>query len=101
MAQIDGQWDCEVDSPMGKQQSLLTLTASGTGFAGVASGPLGSVEITNGQVLGDQLSFKMAITLPMPMTLDCEARLIGDDRIEGTVDTGAFGRFPLRATRRG
>ena len=101
MATIDGEWVCEVDSPMGTQKMDLTLASvPGGGFTGTARGPLGALDIADGRLLGDTMQFKMAITLPFPMTLDCESRLIGDDRIEGTVDTGAFGRFPLNATRK-
>lgn len=100
MATIDGQWDCEVDSPMGKQAMTLTLSSSGGTFSGAASGPLGAVEIADGQVAGDIVTFKLAIKVPMPMTLECEARMQGDDLIEGTVDTGAFGKFPMKAMRR-
>ena len=101
MATIDGAWDCEVESPMGAQKLTLTLasTADG-GFTGTASGPLGSLEVTDGRIAGDTATFKLAITMPFPMNLDCEARLVSDDRIEGTVDTGAFGRYPIRATRK-
>lgn len=101
MATIDGEWLCEVDSPMGTQTMDLTLaTTPGGGFGGSARGPLGSLDIADGQMLGETMHFKMAITMPFPMTLACEARMAGDDRIEGTVDTGAFGRFPLKATRK-
>jgi hypothetical protein len=101
VATIDGEWVCEVDSPMGAQKMDLTLaTVAGGGFTGTARGPLGSLDIADGQMLGDTMQFKMAITMPFPMSLACESRLVSDDRIEGTVDTGAFGRFPLRATRK-
>lgn len=101
MATIDGEWLCEVDSPMGTQKMDLTLTMRpGGGFTGTARGPLGALDIADGRMLGDTMNFRMAITMPFPMSLDCESRLVGDDRIEGTVDTGAFGRFPLTATRK-
>jgi hypothetical protein len=102
MATIDGKWTCEVDSPMGAQQLDLNVTSQPDGsFTGTASGPLGAINISDGQLLGDTLRFKLAISMPFPMTLDAEAKLVGDDRIEGTVDTGAFGRYPMRATRAG
>ena len=102
MAAIDGAWDCEVQSPMGAQKMTILLASQpGGSFTGTASGPLGALNLEAGQVLGDHITFKMAITMPMPMALDCEAKLVDDDHIEGTVDTGAFGRFPLKATRKG
>jgi hypothetical protein len=101
MAGIDGQWDCTAQSPMGEQKTVLTLTSKPDGsFAGTNTSPLGSMDVTDGRILGDQVSFKMSITVPFPMTLDCAATLDGD-RLEGTIDTGAFGRFPVTATRKG
>jgi hypothetical protein len=100
MAGIDGQWDCTAQSPMGEQQSVLTIVSTpGGGFAGTNSGVMGSLDITDGTVLGDQVNFRMELKIPFPMTLSCEARLDGDT-LQGTIDTGAFGRFPVKATRR-
>jgi hypothetical protein len=100
MAAIDGQWDSVAQSPMGEQRSVLTLTSKDDGsFAGTNSGALGSLDITDGKLLGDQLSFLMELKVPFPMTLTCEAVLSGDT-IEGTLDTGAFGKFPVKATRK-
>ena len=100
MAAIDGQWDSVTQSPMGEQRSTLTLTGHPDGsFSGTNAGPMGSIEVTDGQVTGDLVTCKMKITLPFPMTLTMEGRIEGD-RIEGTVDTGAFGKFPMTATRK-
>jgi hypothetical protein len=100
VAGIDGQWDSVAQSPMGEQRSVLTLVSTpGGGFAGTNSGPLGAIEVSDGKLLGDQVSFTMKLVMPFPMTLTCEATLDGDT-MEGTLDTGAFGRFPVRATRR-
>jgi len=38
------------------------------------------------------------VSVPMPMTLDCEATIEGDT-VTGTVAAGAFGSFPLSGTR--
>ena len=101
MAGIDGQWDSVAQSPMGEQRSVLTLTSKPDGgFAGTNSGPMGSIDVTDGQVTGDQVSFKMELKVPFPMTLTVEGRLDGDT-MEGTIDTGAFGKFPVTATRKG
>jgi hypothetical protein len=100
MAGIDGQWDSVAQSPMGEQRSVLTLTSKPDGsFVGTNAGPMGTLDITEGQVTGDQLTFKMELKVPFPMTLACEGALNGDV-IEGTIDTGAFGRFPVKATRK-
>jgi hypothetical protein len=100
MAGIDGQWDSVAQSPMGEQVSVLTLTSKPDGsFAGTNSGPMGSMDVTDGQVTGDQVTAKMELKVPFPMTLTIEGRLDGDT-IDGTIDTGAFGKFPMKATRK-
>jgi hypothetical protein len=100
MAKVDGQWDCEVDSPMGQQQSVLTIVSKPDGsFAGTNAGMLGTLDIADGRVTGDGITFKMELKSPFPMTLACEATVNGDS-MAGTVDTGAFGRFPIRAKRK-
>jgi hypothetical protein len=100
MAGIDGQWDSVAQSPMGEQQSVLTLTSKDDGsFVGTNSGPMGSLDVTDGQLVGDHVTFKMEMKLPFPMTLTVEGTLEGDT-MEGTIDTGAFGKFPVKATRK-
>ena len=58
---------------------------------------MGSMPI-EGTVAGDTLTWKQSITVPMPMTLDCEATVSGDT-LTGSVGAGAFGSFPLTGTR--
>ncbi len=100
MAGIDGQWDSVAQSPMGEQKSVLTLTSKPDGsFVGTNSGAMGSIDVSEGQVVGDQVTFKMDIKVPFPMTLTVDGRLDGDT-MEGTIDTGAFGKFPVKAVRK-
>jgi hypothetical protein len=101
MANIDGQWDCVAKSPMGEQKSVLTIVSKADGsFAGTNSGAMGAADVEDGRVDGDRISFKMQIKLPFPMTMTCEATLSGDS-MEGAIDTGAFGKFPITAVRKG
>jgi hypothetical protein len=48
---------------------------------------------------GNTLSWKMDMTVPMPMTLDCTATVDGDS-ITGEVKAGAFGSMPVSGTRK-
>src|SRR3546814_8701499 len=93
MAEVDGTWDCVTKSPLGDQKSTLTVKSDGTTFTGSNTGSLGSADITDGTVDGNKLAWKMNMTVPMPMTLDCEATIDGD-ALAGTVGAGAFGSFP-------
>ncbi|MBR0552306.1 hypothetical protein [Stakelama marina] len=98
MANVDGTWDTVTKSPMGDQKATLSVASSGDTFTGTYSGQMGSTEIQNGKVDGDKLTWQVSITVPMPMTLDCEATVDGDT-MSGTVTAGAFGSFPLQGTR--
>ncbi|NML07032.1 hypothetical protein [Sphingomonas sp. G-3-2-10] len=100
MANVDGSWDTLVRSPMGDQKATLTIASSGDTFTGTYSGAMGNAEIKDGKVDGDKLTWKLDISVPMPMTLDAEATVDGD-AITGTVTAGAFGAFPLTGTRLG
>lgn len=94
MAAVDGTWDTIVKSPLGDQKAVLTVKTDGTSWTGSQNGAMGSVEITDGTVEGDTISWKMSIVVPMPMTLDCKATAEGDT-LTGTVGAGAFGSFPM------
>ena len=97
MADVDGTYDVTVKSPLGDQKSTLTVKSDGSNFTGTNAGAMGSDEVS-GTVEGNTLTWKQQITVPMPMTLDCQATVDGDS-INGTVGAGAFGSFPMMGTR--
>ncbi|MEN2786812.1 hypothetical protein ACFOKI_09220 [Sphingomonas qilianensis] len=98
MADVDGTYETIVKSPLGDQKSTLTVKSDGTTFTGSNAGAMGSVDITDGTVDGNTIAWKMNMTVPMPMTLDCTATIDGDT-ITGSVGAGAFGSFPMSGTR--
>lgn len=99
MAAVDGDWDVTIKSPMGDQKAVLTVNSDGSAFAGQMSGGLGTMPITGGSVDGNTISWKMDMTVPMPMTLDATATVDGD-AIAGEVKAGAFGSMGLSGTRK-
>jgi hypothetical protein len=98
MANVDGSWNTVTHSPMGDQAAVLTITSSGDSFTGTYSGAMGTTEVKDGKVDGDRLTWKVDITVPMPMTLDGEATVDGDT-MTGSLTAGAFGSFPMEGTR--
>jgi hypothetical protein len=98
MADVDGTWDTVVKSPLGDQKSTLTVKSDGSTFTGSNAGAMGSVDIDDGKVDGNTISWTMKMTVPMPMTLDCTATVDGDT-LTGSVGAGAFGSFPMTGTR--
>jgi len=98
MAEVDGKWNCSVDSPMGEQDFVLTVVSNGDSFTGSAEGNIGHKDIPEGVVNGNELSWSMAISKPMPITLSCKAT-VGGDSLEGKVKAGIFGSFAIKGSR--
>lgn len=97
---VAGTYECVTKTPMGDQKSDVTITVDGDTFTGTNVGAMGSMDMENGKVDGNTLTWTMKMTVPMPMTLEGEATVDGDT-ITGTVKAGAFGAFPLNGTRKG
>ena len=98
MAGVDGAYDCVAKTPLGEQKGVMTVISSGDSFHGTFAGMMGSLDVAEGKVQGNKLTWKMNMTVPMPMTLTAEATVDGDT-ITGTVDAGAFGKMPMTGTR--
>jgi zinc protease len=99
MAAVDGDWDVTIKSPMGDQKSVFTVTSNGDTFSGKVAGALGSMDVKDGTVSGNTLTWKMDMTVPMPMTLEGTATVDGDN-ISGDVKAGAFGSMALSGCRK-
>lgn len=98
MAAVDGSWEILVKTPLGEQKGTLTVKSDGGNFTGNLVGTMGSADISDGTIDGNALHWTMAITVPMPLTLDSTATVDGD-AITGSVGAGAFGSFPLSGSR--
>ena len=95
---VDGVWNITVNSPMGAQKSTVTLAANGDTLTGTGSGPDGVKDITDGKVSGNNVSRKVTVTSPFPMTLEFSGAVAGDS-ISGSVKAGTFGSFPFSGSR--
>ena len=96
----DGKWTIAMNTPMGVQAGDLDLkedgsTLTGTMSAAAAPGPM---EITDGIVDGNNLTWKAALTQPMPITLEFSATVDGD-KISGKVKLGTFGDATFEGAR--
>ncbi len=94
----DGTWNTTMNTPMGAQNATLTLTSDGNSLTGKMSSPQGDLDIQDGTIDGDNLSWKADITSPMAMTLEFSAKVAGDE-ISGDVKLGAFGNASFSGTR--
>jgi hypothetical protein len=89
---VSGSYNTTVKSPMGDQAGTFTVVDNGDGtFSGNMAGGMGAMDVST-------MTWKMNMTVPMPMTLDCEATVDGD-ALTGNVNAGAFGAMPLSGTK--
>ena len=96
---VDGTWKITVNTPMGPQDSTLTLSTAGGGLTGSQAAPNGqSADILDGAVNGNEVSWKASITKPMSMTLVFSGTVEGDN-VSGSVKLGMFGSSRFSGSR--
>jgi hypothetical protein len=100
MSNVAGSYDCVTKSPMGDQKSVFTVNVDGDSFTGSNAGGMGSLDVENGKVDGNKLTWTMNMKVPMPMTLECEATVDGD-ALTGSIKAGPFGSMAMSGTRQG
>lgn len=94
----DGTWNVTMNSPMGAQDATLVLATDGDALTGSMNSPQDSMDITDGTIDGEKLTWKAALTQPMPITLEFTATVDGD-AISGDVVLGTFGSATFAGTR--
>jgi hypothetical protein len=96
---VDGTYKIEIDTPMGKQESKLTLKAAGTKLSGTMESSFGTTSFSGGTVKGNEVSWNMEITSPMgKMALAYKGKVAGNE-ISGEVKAGDFGTSPFKGKK--
>ena len=94
----DGTWNLTMQTPMGERRSTLTLSTAGGTLTGSQQAEGDTTDIADGTVNGNDVSWKVSITNPMPLTLTFSGTVDGNT-LSGSADTGMFGSFPFQGTR--
>jgi hypothetical protein len=94
----DGTWNLTMQTPMGERRSTLTLSTAGGTLTGKQEAEGNTTDIAEGTANGNDVSWKVSITNPMPLTLTFNGTVDGNN-LNGTADTGMFGSFPFEGTR--
>jgi hypothetical protein len=95
---VDGTWNLTMSTPMGERNATLSLKSSGGTLTGTQGADGNSTEIFDGTVNGDDVTWKVSITNPMPLTLDFSGKVAGDN-ISGEMGIGPMGSFPFTGIR--
>jgi hypothetical protein len=94
----DGNWNLVVATPMGDRQATLSVKTEGGTLKGSQAADGNSTDIFDGTVNGNEVSWKVSISDPMPMTLEFTGTVNGDE-VSGSVKLGAFGTASFSGTR--
>jgi hypothetical protein len=95
---VDGNWSITMSTPMGDRNATLSLKSAGGSLTGTQAAEGNSAEIFDGKANGDEVAWKVAITNPMPLTLEFTGKVSGDS-ISGEMGIGPMGSFPFSGTR--
>ena len=93
---FSGTYNVTINTPMGKQEGVLTLAEDGGALTGSMSAQGDTAEIKNGAVNGDTATWDVDVSKPMPLTLGFEGKLDGGN-LTGSVKLGAFGQSTFEA----
>jgi hypothetical protein len=94
-ADVDGKWTGTMNTPMGDVPVNFNFKADGAKLTGTTSGPEGDVQISNGKVDGDKLTFSVNFDFGgMAVTLNYSG-VLNKDEIKFMIDV--FG-MPLDLT---
>ena len=94
----DGNWNLVVSTPMAERQANLSAKTGGTTLKGGQAADGNSTEIFDRTVNGNEISWKVSITDPMPMTPEFNGTIKGDE-VTGSVVLGDFGTSSFSGTR--
>lgn len=99
---VAGRWECVTKTPMGDQKVVMTVVPGDDGtFTGKSEGAQGdALDLLDGRIDGNRLTWRMEMKVPMPMTLEGDATVDGDT-MSGGVKAGMFGTSPMTGKRIG
>ena len=94
----DGNWNLTISTPMGERRATLSVKTQGAMFSGSQTADGNSANIFDGTVNGNAIAWKVAITDPMPLTLEFNGTINGN-AMDGNVVLGSFGSSSFSGTR--
>jgi hypothetical protein len=95
---VDGTWTITMQTPLGERTSSLALKSAGSDLSGTQSADGNATDIFDGAVKGNDVSWKVKITNPMPLTLEFTGNVDGNS-MSGRVSAGMIGSWNFAGTR--
>ncbi|HJR67579.1 MAG TPA: amidohydrolase family protein [Gemmatimonadaceae bacterium] len=100
MARVAGTWDITVTSPQGENRASMTVTQSGATLEGTMATEMGTVQVTDGRITGERVTFSIAVPISGQTTTIMFRGTVNGNRMTGTADLGAMGSATFTGERR-
>jgi imidazolonepropionase-like amidohydrolase len=100
MARAAGTWDLTVTTPQGENRASMTVTQSGATLEGTVTTEMGTVQVTDGRVTGQRVTFTVAVPISGQTTTIVFQGTVDGNRMSGTADLGAMGSATFTGERR-
>ena len=99
-ADVSGTWKAAFDTQIGKQEYTYTFAVKGTQLTGKAKSANGDVELQEGKVEGDKVSFVENLDYQgMPLKITYTGTIVSANEIKFTRDVAGVAQEQLTATR--
>ena len=99
-ADISGKWTASFDTQIGKQNYTYDFKVAGTVLTGRAKSDNGDVEIKEGKVTGDTVTFVENLSFQgMELKITYTGKIISADEIKFTRDVSGIANEDLTAKR--
>jgi hypothetical protein len=95
---LTGKWLVKIESQMGNFELTMTIEQEGNDFTAELVSAMGKIEVQNGVVSGDEVTFSASAPIGgQDTSMEFSGKIKGD-KIEGTISIGSFGDANLVAT---
>jgi len=95
---LTGKWNVKIESRMGTFELKMTIEQEGNDFTAELVSPMGKMEVQNGVVSGDEVTFSTSAPIGGQDTnLEFSGKIKGEN-IEGTITIGSMGDAEFVAT---
>lgn len=100
LADVSGTWTATFETQVGEQSYTYEFEVDGMALTGMAKSANGEVEITEGKVDGDMISFVENLNYQgMPLVITYTGTIVSDDEIRFSRDVAGIATEELVAMR--
>jgi imidazolonepropionase-like amidohydrolase len=100
MARVAGTWDLTVTTQQGENRASMTVTQAGGTLEGTMATEMGTVQVTDGRVTGERVTFTIAVPISGQTTTVVFQGTVDGNRMSGSADLGAMGTATFTGERR-